>query len=224
MSPKQEHLPPKVAIAVEPLQSNRVKEKSYDDKAYRWNHSNYSRQRRFVDIWGFVLTLLYSQWLYGKPWSYSGGMTDAKQEQRRRSQAVWMRDTLLDLGPTFIKVGQLFSTRADLFPTEYVEELSKLQDRVPAFSFEQAKALIEQDLGKSLQELYLSFDPIPLAAASLGQVHRATLHSGEDVVVKVQRPGLVKLFQIDLDILKGIARYFQKHPKWGPGRDWLGIY
>ena len=224
MSPKQEHLPPKVAIAVEPLQSNRVKEKSYDDKAYRWNHSNYSRQRRFVDIWGFVLTLLYSQWLYGKPWSYSGGMTDAKQEQRRRSQAVWMRDTLLDLGPTFIKVGQLFSTRADLFPTEYVEELSKLQDRVPAFSFEQAKALIEQDLGKSLQELYLSFDPIPLAAASLGQVHRATLHSGEDVVVKVQRPGLVKLFQIDLDILKGITRYFQKHPKWGPGRDWLGIY
>ncbi len=214
-----------VATSAEPLPLNKpVKEKAYGGKAYRWNRTNYSRQRRFVDIWGFALTLLYSQWLYSKSWSYSGGMTDAKREQRRRSQAVWMRDTLLDLGPTFIKVGQLFSTRADLFPTEYVEELSKLQDRVPAFSFEQAKSLIEQDLGKSLQELYLSFDPIPLAAASLGQVHRATLHSGEDVVVKVQRPGLVKLFQIDLAILKGIARYFQRHPKWGPGRDWLGIY
>ncbi|PZV19383.1 MAG: hypothetical protein DCF22_00115 [Leptolyngbya sp.] len=225
MAYEREYLPQQIATSVDPPPPIKpVKEKPYRDQAYRWNRNNYSRQRRFVDIWGFVLTLLYSQWLYGKPWSYPGGMTDAKREQRRRSQAIWMRDTLLDLGPTFIKVGQLFSTRADLFPTEYVEELSKLQDRVPAFGFEQAKTLIEQDLGKSLQELYLSFDPIPLAAASLGQVHRATLHSGEDVVVKVQRPGLVKLFQIDLAILKGIARYFQRHPKWGPGRDWLGIY
>ncbi|WP_242541707.1 ABC1 kinase family protein [Leptolyngbya sp. Cla-17] len=222
--PKGEHLSQEIATFIEPPPNKPVKEKPYSAKAYRWNRTNYSRQRRFIDIWSFVLTLLYSQWLYGKPWSYTGGMTEVKQEQRRRSQAIWMRDTLLDLGPTFIKVGQLFSTRADLFPTEYVEELSKLQDRVPAFSFEQAKNLIEQDLGKSLQELYLSFDPIPLAAASLGQVHRATLHSGEDVVVKVQRPGLIKLFQIDLAILKGIARYFQRHPKWGPGRDWLGIY
>ncbi len=221
----REHSSPEGAPLVEPRSlSKPAKEKAHGGKAYRWNRTHYSGQRRFVDIWGFVLTLLYSQWLYGKAWSYPGGITDAKREQRRRSQAVWMRDTLLDLGPTFIKVGQLFSTRADLFPTEYVEELSKLQDRVPAFSFEQAKSLIEQDLGKSLQDLYLSFDPIPLAAASLGQVHRATLYSGEDVVVKVQRPGLVKLFQIDLAILKGIARYFQRHPKWGPGRDWLGIY
>ncbi|MDX2239669.1 MAG: AarF/ABC1/UbiB kinase family protein [Leptolyngbyaceae cyanobacterium bins.302] len=202
----------------------RVKTNSYGDKAYRWNRENYSRQRRFVDIWGFVLTLLYAQWLYNKPWSYSGGMTEDKRAKRRRAQAVWIRDTLLDLGPTFIKVGQLFSTRSDLFPGEYVEELSKLQDKVPAFSYEQAKAIIEQDFGKPIQVLYRSFDPIPIAAASLGQVHRAQLHSGEEVVVKVQRPGLVKLFQIDLAILKGITRYFQNHPDWGRGRDWLGIY
>jgi len=202
----------------------RFKSNSYGDKAYRWNRENYSRQRRFIDIWGFVLSLLYSQWLYNKPWSYPGGMTDTKRAQRRRSQAVWIRDTLLDLGPTFIKVGQLFSTRSDLFPSEYVEELSKLQDKVPAFSYEQARAIIEQDLGKPLQSLYHNFDPIPIAAASLGQVHRAQLHSGEEVVVKVQRPGLVKLFQIDLAILKGITRYFQNHPDWGRGRDWLGIY
>ncbi|MGC8713176.1 MAG: ABC1 kinase family protein, partial [Leptodesmis sp.] len=153
-----------------------------------------------------------------------GGMTEDKQAKRRRKQAIWIRDTLLDLGPTFIKVGQLFSTRADLFPVEYVEELSKLQDKVPAFSYEQVRTIIEQDLGKPIQVLYRNFDPIPIAAASLGQVHRAQLHTGEEVVVKVQRPGLVKLFQIDLAILKGIARYFQNHPEWGPGRDWLGIY
>ena len=202
----------------------RNQEKSYSDKAYRWNRENYSRQRRFIDIWAFVLTLLYAQWLYNKPWSYPGGMTEAKRQKRRRSQAIWIRDTFLDLGPTFIKVGQLFSTRADLFPSEYVEELSKLQDKVPAFSYEQAKSIIEQDFGKPIQTLYSSFDQIPIAAASLGQVHRAQLHSGEDVVVKVQRPGLLKLFKIDLAILKGIARYFQRHPTWGKGRDWLGIY
>uniref|UniRef100_A0A832H272 AarF/ABC1/UbiB kinase family protein n=1 Tax=Oscillatoriales cyanobacterium SpSt-402 TaxID=2282168 RepID=A0A832H272_9CYAN len=201
-----------------------MKPKSYSDSAYRWNRENYSSQRRFIDIWTFVLALLYAQWLYNKPWSYRGGMIEAKRQKRRRSQAIWIRDTLLDLGPTFIKVGQLFSTRSDLFPSEYVEELSKLQDKVPAFSYEQAKAIIEQDLGKPLQELYRNFDPIPIAAASLGQVHRAQLHSGEEVVVKVQRPGLVKLFQIDLSILKGITRYFQNHPDWGRGRDWLGIY
>lgn len=198
--------------------------KPYKDKAYRWNRENYSRQRRFLDIWGFVLTLMFELWLDSKPWSYPGGMTEDKKAVRRKKQAVWIRDTFLDLGPTFIKVGQLFSTRADLFPSEYVEELSKLQDKVPAFSYEQVEAIIEQDLGKKVPELYRSFDPIPLAAASLGQVHKAQLHSGEEVVVKVQRPGLVKLFTIDLEILKGITRYFQNHPNWGRGRDWLGIY
>ncbi len=194
------------------------------DKAYRWNRENYSRHRRFVDIWTFVLTLLFQLWLNGKPWSYPGGMTDAKQAARRKTQAIWIRDTFLELGPTFIKVGQLFSTRSDLFPGEYVEELSKLQDRVPAFNYDQVEAIVKQDLGKSVSELFGNFDPIPLAAASLGQVHKAQLQSGEEVVVKVQRPGLRKLFTIDLQILKGIARYFQNHPDWGRGRDWMGIY
>jgi len=198
--------------------------KSYTNKAYRWNRQNYSRQRRFLDIWAFVLKLLLAQWAYRKSWTYRGGMTDAAKAVRRRRLAVWIRETLLDLGPTFIKVGQLFSTRADLFPIEFVEELSKLQDKVPAFGYEQVEAIIQQELGKVIPELYLGFDPIPLAAASLGQVHRAQLHSGEEVVVKVQRPGLRKLFEIDLAILKGIARYFQNHPSWGRGREWMGIY
>ena len=199
-------------------------EKGYTNKAYRWNRENYSRRRRFVDIWSFVWTLMFKLWLYNKSWSYPGGVTEAKKAARRKAQAIWMRNTLLDLGPTFIKVGQLFSTRADLFPSEYVEELAKLQDRVPAFSYEQVEAIIQQELGKKIPELFQSFEPIPLAAASLGQVHKAVLYSEEAVVVKVQRPGLKKLFEIDLQILKGITRYFQNHPSWGRGRDWLGIY
>ncbi|MBG1261011.1 ABC1 kinase family protein [Nostoc commune] len=199
-------------------------EQGYSDKAYRWNREKYSSRRRFVDIWSFVLTLLFKLWLYNKSWSYPGGVTEVKQAARRKSQAVWIRSTLLDLGPTFIKVGQLFSTRADIFPVEYVEELAKLQDKVPAFSYEQVEATIEKELGKKIPELFHNFEPIPLAAASLGQVHKAVLHTGELVVVKVQRPGLKKLFEIDLQILKGITRYFQNHPKWGRGRDWLGIY
>ncbi|AFY43390.1 AarF/ABC1/UbiB kinase family protein [Nostoc sp. PCC 7107] len=199
-------------------------EQSYSDKAYRWNRENYSSKRRFVDIWSFVLTFMFKLWRYNKSWSYPGGVTEAKQAARRKAQAIWVRNTLLDLGPTFIKVGQLFSTRADIFPSEYVEELSKLQDKVPAFSYEQVETIIGQELGKKIPELFQSFEPIPLAAASLGQVHKAVLHSGEAVVIKVQRPGLKKLFEIDLQILKGIARYFQNHPKWGKGRDWMGIY
>ena len=199
-------------------------EQGYSDKAYRWNREKYSSRRRFVDIWSFVLTLLFKLWLYNKSWSYPGGVTETKQAARRKIQAVWIRNTLLDLGPTFIKVGQLFSTRADIFPVEYVEELAKLQDKVPAFSYEQVEGTIEKELGKKIPELFHNFEPIPLAAASLGQVHKAVLHTGESVVVKVQRPGLKKLFEIDLQILKGITRYFQNHPKWGRGRDWLGIY
>jgi predicted unusual protein kinase regulating ubiquinone biosynthesis (AarF/ABC1/UbiB family) len=217
-------------VSVFPAESVKTKryadgmETVYTGKSYRWNRENYSRNRRFIDIWSFVFTLVTGSWLDQKPWSYPGGVTEAKRIARRKKQAIWIRNTLLELGPTFIKVGQLFSTRADLFPSEYVEELAKLQDKVPAFGYDQVEKIVEQELGRKIPELFASFDPIPLAAASLGQVHKARLHSGEEVVVKVQRPGLKKLFEIDLQILKGITRYFQNHPEWGRGRDWLGIY
>ncbi|MBE9168116.1 AarF/ABC1/UbiB kinase family protein [Pleurocapsales cyanobacterium LEGE 06147] len=191
---------------------------------YRWNREKYSRTRRRIDIWIFVLTLLFKLWRNNQKWSYAGGFSEEKLALRQKAQAIWIRESLLELGPTFIKAGQFFSTRADLFPAAYVEELAKLQDRVPAFSYEQVAAIIEKDLGKSITQLFCKFDPTPLAAASLGQVHKAQLYSGEEVVVKVQRPGLKQLFTIDLAILKQIARYFQNHPRWGKGRDWLGIY
>lgn len=195
-----------------------------DARSYRWNRESYSKQRRFVDIWSFVLRLSFERWRFNKAWSYPSGITDEAKASRLRKIAVDVRETLLDLGPTFIKVGQLFSTRADLFPSEFVNELSKLQDQVPAFSYDQVVSIVEADLGKPINVLYHHFDPTPLAAASLGQVHRAQLLTGEEVVVKVQRPGLKKLFAIDLEILKGITRYFQNHPDWGQGRDWMGIY
>ena len=193
-------------------------------KSYRWNRAKYSRNRRRFDIWLFAFSFLFSNWRNGRKWTYLGGYTTEKHAVRRRAQAIWIRENFLNLGPTFIKLGQLFSTRADLFPLEYVEELSKLQDRVPAFDYEQVKETIESDFAKPIGKLFASFDPIPLAAASLGQVHRARLFNGEDIVVKVQRPGLKQLFTIDLAILKQIARYFQNNPKWGENRDWMGIY
>ncbi len=195
-----------------------------EKNTYKWNRENYSRTRRRLDIWTFVLRLLSQFWRDGKKWSYLGGYTEEKRLARRKKQAAWIRESLLELGPTFIKVGQLFSTRADLFPSEYVEQLSKLQDQVPAFDYQQAVEIVEKDLGKPVTKLFAGFDPVPLAAASLGQVHKAKLYSGEEVVVKIQRPGLKQLFTIDLAILKRISIYFQNHPRWGKGRDWLGIY
>ena len=151
---------------------------------------------------------------FGRKESHSAAIAGSLDSRN----AAGARSYLYQAGAT------LFSTRADLFPIEYVEELSKLQDKVPAFSYEQVEAIVFQDFGKTIPQLYRNFDPIPLAAASLGQVHRAQLFSGEEVVVKVQRPGLRKLFTIDLAILKDIARYFQNHREWGRGRDWMGIY
>ena len=191
---------------------------------YRWSRDNYSELARTIDIWRTVLTFSWMIWLDGKKWSYVGGKTEAKVKKRTRRRAIWLRESMLQLGPTFIKVGQLLSTRADILPTESVEELSKLQDAVPAFTVARARQIIELDLGKPISEMFGYFDPIPLAAASLGQVHKAQLHTGEEIVVKVQRPGLLKLFAIDLGILKRIAEYFQNHPKHGKGRNWVGIY
>jgi predicted unusual protein kinase regulating ubiquinone biosynthesis (AarF/ABC1/UbiB family) len=113
---------------------------------------------------------------------------------------------LLILGPTFIKIGQALSTRADLIPLEYIQELGQLQDRVPPFSSDLAIAVIETELGKPIYTLFRDFEPTPLAAASLGQVHKARLHTGEEIVVKVQRPGLEQLFNLDFEVLHRLVR------------------
>ncbi|PRW20222.1 putative aarF domain-containing kinase chloroplastic [Chlorella sorokiniana] len=192
------------------------------DYQYTWSQEDYSRRRRTLDTWSFVLTLRARLWLLDQAWTYPGGMTPEKKAERGRTLAVWIRETILQLGPTFIKLGQLFSTRSDLFPAEFTQELSKLQDRVPAFSADKAEAIIERELGAPVGVLFREFDRKPIAAASLGQVHRATLHSGEQVVVKVQRPGLRQLFEIDLQNLEKVAEQLDKGDE--ATRDFKGIY
>src|SRR5262245_56406680 len=104
---------------------------------------------------------------------FRGAEGSARKQSRLQEQAVWLRESLIGLGPTFIKIGQALGTRADLLPLEYVKEMATLQDQVPAFSTAEAFAIIESELGRSVHEAYPEIDSEPIAAASLGQVYRA---------------------------------------------------
>ncbi|MDE3024361.1 MAG: AarF/ABC1/UbiB kinase family protein [Acidobacteriota bacterium] len=117
-----------------------------------------------------------------------------------------LREVLEELGPTFVKFGQLLSTRPDIVPPDLIAELRPLQDDVRPFPFEQAERVIEEELGNSLERLFLDFDPLPVAAASIGQVHRATLPNGRSVAVKVQRPDAARQIEADLVLLYQAAR------------------
>jgi ubiquinone biosynthesis protein len=119
------------------------------------------------------------------------------------------------LGPTFIKLGQLLSTRADLLPPPYLESLARLQDDLEPFGFDEVRTTIEDELGVRLSRIYDKFDETPLAAASLGQVHAATLRGGRDVVVKVQRPGIRRQVFDDLEVLENIAERVEAHSEQG---------
>jgi ubiquinone biosynthesis protein len=121
-----------------------------------------------------------------------------------------MRHTLEELGPTYVKLGQLLSTRPDLLPPEFIAELSKLLDAVPPFEGAIARARIEHELGKPVEELFAEFDPTPVASASIGQVHYATLPSGERVVVKVQRPEIRHTIEADINLLLRQARFLEE--------------
>jgi len=177
---------------------------------------------RVLRIWSAVLQLLLWLWLDGKGWSYPGGATAERRAARQRRRARWLTAELLELGSAFIKLGQLLSARPDVLPASWVEELARLQDSVPAFSFETAQALLEQELGERCAEI-IDIDPDPLGAASLAQVHRASLRSGRQVVFKIQRPGLERLFRLDLEVMQQVAALLQRHPSWGVGRDWVSI-
>ena len=131
------------------------------------------------------------------------------------SRGERLRLALEELGPTFIKMGQILSTRPDILPKDVIKELEKLQDKVPAFSFDEVKSVIQNEFGESLEEAYAEFEPTPLAAASIAQVHKALLWSGKTVVVKVQRPGIEKIIAQDMRILEDIAKFVDNHTKYG---------
>ena len=125
--------------------------------------------------------------------------------------AVRLRMAFEELGPTFIKFGQVLSGRPDLITHQFADELAKLRDEVPPFPFEQARRIIEEDLQGELESLFLEFDKVPIAAASMAQVHNAVLPDGTPVVVKVRRPGIEKALEQDAAILTGIANLAEKH-------------
>ena len=126
------------------------------------------------------------------------------------SKAKRLRQVLEELGPTFIKLGQLLSTRPDLLPQDYILELEKLQDQAPPISFEAVIEQLEDNLESDYQDLFEEFSPQPLASASIGQVHRAILDDGTEVVVKVQRPGIEKKVNADLDIMTDLAGMLER--------------
>lgn len=129
----------------------------------------------------------------------------------RLTQPERLRMAMEELGPSFVKLGQLLSTRPDLVPKEYAEEFRKLQDKVPAVPFAEIRQQIELQFEQQIDELFSQIDEEPIAAGSIAQVHRARLHSGEDVVVKIRRPGILKILETDLDILAGLAYLVENH-------------
>ena len=134
-----------------------------------------------------------------------------REQIARLSRPERLRLVFEELGPTFIKLGQLLSTRPDLIPAEYLDELARLQDEVPAFSLAEVHAIFREELGRSPDEVFHYFDAEPLAAASIGQVHRARLDSGAEVVVKVQRPDIDTVIAVDLEILAHIAGLMEQY-------------
>jgi ubiquinone biosynthesis protein len=146
---------------------------------------------------------------------FESGLQMISRNRRERVEGLTdyerLRMACEELGPTFIKMGQILSTRSDLIPDDLVRELTKLQDNVPPFPFLQVREIVEQELRAPLNVLFAHFDETPLAAASIGQVHRARLITGEEVIIKIQRPGIRKVIEVDLEILFHLATLMEKN-------------
>jgi len=232
--------PAAAAVVAAPAEAPKAAESKKDAKAKAKEEAkvsepplNFDRLKsvgtfvRTVEIWSFVFAFVIRRVGLELKFTYKGGFTEAKKLERTERLANWLRLGLLRLGPTFIKIGQQFSTRVDVLSKPFITELEKLQDRVPPFPTSLAKQIVEEELGRPLGDVYEEFADDALAAASLGQVHLAKLKmTGEQVIVKVQRPGLKEIFDIDLKNLRVIAQWLQKvDPKTdGAARDWVAIF
>lgn len=181
------------------LQSSEA-HRRYDPKAI----ANFYRSRPWLALWR-TLTIIwfFLQFVFGLKLDEWRNCV----EENKLKRASQLREILTDLGPTFIKVGQALSTRPDLIRKDFLEELIKLQDQLPPFDNAIALSIIEAELGRPIQELYREISPSPVAAASLGQVYRALLHTGEEVAVKVQRPNLLPVITLDLYLMRWAASW-----------------
>ena len=152
---------------------------------------------------------------YFSPWTWFQRSVGVARGER-------LRLALEELGPIFVKFGQALSTRRDLLPVDIADELAKLQDRVPPFPGEIAVAIIEKTFGLPLGEIFGSFESTPLAAASIAQVHAATLKNGDEVVVKMLRPGMREVIDLDLEVLDALAKladeYWTRRVRCGRSR------
>ncbi len=174
----------------------------YDPQAI----ADYYNKRPWLVMWRALTVIwLFSGFLLGLLIDRSMGYTP--QNQARRADRL--RQIITRLGPTYIKVGQSLSTRPDLVTQDYLDELIKLQDQLPQFDNELAMQIIESQLNRSVEELFKEISPRPVAAASLGQVYKAKLYSGEDVAVKVQRPNLMPIITRDLYLLRWASTWIK---------------
>ena len=151
------------------------------------------------------------------------GDGDRPGDDASAEKAVAFRKRLVELGPAYIKLGQVLSTRPDLIPPVYVEELEHLQDSVPPMSFSDVERTIEEELGAKINKLFASFEETPLGSASLGQVHAATLRDGREVVVKVQRPGIREILSDDIEYFRELAGFLAAHTSAGESVDVIGV-
>ncbi|ABA21853.1 ABC-1 [Trichormus variabilis ATCC 29413] len=172
--------------------------------AEHYRHRPLQVLRRIFAVLGPTFSFVFGLW-----WDTKRGVV-VKNDRRR---AIQLKELLTQLGPAYIKIGQALSTRPDLVPPIYLEELTRLQDQLPAFPNEIAYQFIQEELGQSPEEVYAELSAQPIAAASLGQVYKGKLKTGEEVAVKVQRPDLRERITIDLYILRGLAAWVQKKVK-----------
>ncbi len=182
------------------VSSQQNQRKRYDAQEIARNY----RSKPWLLIWR-TLTII---WLFGTfVLSFQWDKWFDKEEKNKFKRATQLREILTDLGPTFIKVGQALSTRPDLIRKDFLEELIKLQDQLPPFPNHIAFAQIESELGRTVEEAYREISPYPVAAASLAQVYRGVLHTGEQVAVKVQRPNLLPVITLDLYLMRWAASW-----------------
>ncbi len=188
-------------------------------KTYGHQLNIFSRTTRVVQI--FLLVLGFLRQLAAQRID-----STMSSESKQKELAQWSKQQLIRMGPTFIKLGQIISTRADLVPKIWVEEFSSLQDEVAPFSFEKAKEVIENELGKPIEELFFTIEIEPLKAASLGQIHLVTRLINDRAVtevIKVQRPGVEELVRQDLSVLRSVVQHLVFFPRFTKEADLYGF-